>query len=126
MSTCEEGKCEQGSVSLTLRTEGSCAETRRPVLHLGSHSGQMRRGKTPVQKEREDAGGEPRRTRGLLWRQKTQGAWSLVTAGCGGGTHQEAPGRDTTEDTLGTCHVGSKPGGLLPGLLRAGTLLNVQ
>lgn len=45
----EEEKCEQGSVNFTLRTEGSCEETWRPVLHLGSHSGQMRRGKTPVE-----------------------------------------------------------------------------
>lgn len=113
----EEENCEQGSVNFTLRTEGSCEETWRPVLHLGSHSGQTRRGKTPVE--------TASATRASA---ETENPGSLVTG------HSRLRGRDapggagshTTADPLRTCHVGSKPDGLLPGLLKAGTLLNVR
>ena len=58
---------------------------------------------------------------------ETENPGSLVTdhSRLRGGTHQEEPGSHTTENTLGTCHTGSKPDCLLPRFLKAGTLLNV-
>lgn len=91
------------------------------VLHLGSPQGSCAEedpgageGRAPI--------GEPVGHEGFRGDRKPRG---LVTghSRLRGRDAPGAPGRDTTEDTLGTCHAGSKPGGLLPGLLRSGHLI---